>query len=152
MRLPATQSLTDGELFWIIEHGVRFTGMPGWSTGTRRRGGQLAAGALFATCRTLQRPSWRTWRSGIRVHLKKSVKTSKPSGFFVARTFDEGREISGSFGLELYCYGERFMTRTLLGAIAIVVALAVPSSVLAHTGHAHKSWEPCRASTVLTSW
>lgn len=35
MRLPATQSLTDGELFWIIEHGVRFTGMPGWSTGTK---------------------------------------------------------------------------------------------------------------------
>jgi len=35
MRLAATQSLTDGELFWIIEHGVRFTGMPGWSTGTK---------------------------------------------------------------------------------------------------------------------
>ena len=35
MRLPATQSLTDGELFWVIEHGVRFTGMPGWSTGTK---------------------------------------------------------------------------------------------------------------------
>jgi hypothetical protein len=35
MRLPTTQSLTDGELFWIIEHGVRFTGMPGWSTGTK---------------------------------------------------------------------------------------------------------------------
>jgi len=34
MRLAATQSLTDGELFYIIEHGVRFTGMPGWSTGT----------------------------------------------------------------------------------------------------------------------
>ena len=34
MRLPATQSLTDGELFLIIENGVRFTGMPGWSTGT----------------------------------------------------------------------------------------------------------------------
>ena len=33
--LPATQSLTDGELFWIIENGVRFTGMPGWSTGTK---------------------------------------------------------------------------------------------------------------------
>jgi hypothetical protein len=27
-------SLTDAELFYIIEHGVRFTGMPGWSTGT----------------------------------------------------------------------------------------------------------------------
>jgi mono/diheme cytochrome c family protein len=34
MRQPATQSLTDGELFWFIENGIRFTGMPGWSTGT----------------------------------------------------------------------------------------------------------------------
>jgi mono/diheme cytochrome c family protein len=33
MRLAATQSLTDGELFYIIEHGVRFTGMPAWGTG-----------------------------------------------------------------------------------------------------------------------
>ena len=30
MRLPATQNLTDGELFFIIENGVRMTGMPGW--------------------------------------------------------------------------------------------------------------------------
>lgn len=35
MRLPATQNLSDGELFWIIENGIRFTGMPGWSTGTK---------------------------------------------------------------------------------------------------------------------
>jgi len=34
MRLPATQSLTDGELFYIIENGVRLTGMPAWGTGT----------------------------------------------------------------------------------------------------------------------
>jgi len=34
MRLPATQSLSDGELFYIIENGVRFTGMPAWSAGT----------------------------------------------------------------------------------------------------------------------
>jgi mono/diheme cytochrome c family protein len=34
MRQAATQQLTDGELFYIIERGVRFTGMPGWSTGT----------------------------------------------------------------------------------------------------------------------
>ena len=34
MRQAATQQLTDGELFWIIENGIRFTGMPGWSTGT----------------------------------------------------------------------------------------------------------------------
>ena len=35
MRLPATQRLSDGELFFIIENGIRFTGMPGWSTGTK---------------------------------------------------------------------------------------------------------------------
>jgi mono/diheme cytochrome c family protein len=34
MRLPATQDLSDGELFYIIEHGVRLTGMPAWGTGT----------------------------------------------------------------------------------------------------------------------
>lgn len=34
MRLPATQDLSDGELFYVIEHGIRFTGMPGWRTGT----------------------------------------------------------------------------------------------------------------------
>ncbi len=34
MRLPVTQDLTDGELFYIIEHGTRFTGMPGWGDGS----------------------------------------------------------------------------------------------------------------------
>jgi len=34
MRQSATQNLSDGELFYIIEHGVRFTGMPAWGTGT----------------------------------------------------------------------------------------------------------------------
>ena len=34
MRSSATQDLSDGTLFYIIEHGVRFTGMPAWSTGT----------------------------------------------------------------------------------------------------------------------
>jgi mono/diheme cytochrome c family protein len=34
MRLAATQSLSDGELYYIIENGVRLTGMPAaWSTG-----------------------------------------------------------------------------------------------------------------------
>jgi mono/diheme cytochrome c family protein len=35
MRLPRTQSLSDGQLFWIIENGIRFTGMPAWSSGTK---------------------------------------------------------------------------------------------------------------------
>ncbi len=30
MTLEATQGLSDGELFWIIENGIRLTGMPGW--------------------------------------------------------------------------------------------------------------------------
>jgi len=31
LRRPETQQLSDGELFWIIENGVRFTGMPAFS-------------------------------------------------------------------------------------------------------------------------
>jgi len=31
LRKPATQDLSDGELFWIVENGVRFTGMPAFS-------------------------------------------------------------------------------------------------------------------------
>jgi mono/diheme cytochrome c family protein len=34
MRLPATQNLSDGELFYIIENGVKLTGMPAWGTST----------------------------------------------------------------------------------------------------------------------
>src|SRR3989442_10826244 len=30
MTQPATQGLTDGELYYIIENGIRFTGMPGF--------------------------------------------------------------------------------------------------------------------------
>lgn len=30
MRLAETQSLSDGELFYIIHNGIRFTGMPAW--------------------------------------------------------------------------------------------------------------------------
>jgi mono/diheme cytochrome c family protein len=34
MRLPRTQQLSDGEIFYFIENGIRLTGMPAWSTGT----------------------------------------------------------------------------------------------------------------------
>ncbi len=39
LRLPQTQNLTDGELFWIIENGVRFTGMPAFSSNGGNHGG-----------------------------------------------------------------------------------------------------------------
>jgi mono/diheme cytochrome c family protein len=34
MRKDATQALSDSELFYIIENGVRLTGMPAWGNGT----------------------------------------------------------------------------------------------------------------------
>jgi mono/diheme cytochrome c family protein len=33
MRLPPTQQLTDGELYWTIGNGVRLTGMPAFGSG-----------------------------------------------------------------------------------------------------------------------
>ena len=36
MRKDETQTLTDGELFFIIENGIRLTGMPGWGAGTAK--------------------------------------------------------------------------------------------------------------------
>jgi mono/diheme cytochrome c family protein len=51
MRLPATQELSDGELFYIIERGIRFTGMPAWSTGTK--GGEEATWRLVQFIRHL---------------------------------------------------------------------------------------------------
>jgi mono/diheme cytochrome c family protein len=51
MRQALTQNLTDGELFWIIENGVRFTGMPAWSTGTKE--GETASWHLVHFIRRL---------------------------------------------------------------------------------------------------
>ena len=51
MRLAATQNLSDAELFYIIENGVRFTGMPGWATGTKE--GETASWHLVHFIRQL---------------------------------------------------------------------------------------------------
>ncbi len=40
MTLPATQELSDGELFWIIENGVRLSGMPAWGDPAAEGGGE----------------------------------------------------------------------------------------------------------------
>ena len=34
LRSNETQKLSDGEIFYIIEHGIRFSGMPGFGTGS----------------------------------------------------------------------------------------------------------------------
>jgi mono/diheme cytochrome c family protein len=33
LRLADTQDMSDGEMFFIIQNGIRFTGMPAWGTG-----------------------------------------------------------------------------------------------------------------------
>jgi mono/diheme cytochrome c family protein len=51
MRSARTQRLTDGEMFYIIEHGVPLTGMPGF--GTRTRDGEAATWHLVQFIRRL---------------------------------------------------------------------------------------------------
>lgn len=51
LRLPATQELSDGTLFYIIENGVRLTGMPAWGTGTAE--GEAASWRLVRFIRHL---------------------------------------------------------------------------------------------------
>jgi mono/diheme cytochrome c family protein len=36
MRLAATQQMTDGELFYVIQNGIRLTAMPAWGGGSAR--------------------------------------------------------------------------------------------------------------------
>jgi mono/diheme cytochrome c family protein len=36
MRKQQTQRMTDGELFYIIENGIRLSGMPAWGSGTEQ--------------------------------------------------------------------------------------------------------------------
>lgn len=53
LRAEATQRLTDGELFYVIENGVRFTGMPAFATGTTE--GEAASWRLVHLVRQLPR-------------------------------------------------------------------------------------------------
>jgi mono/diheme cytochrome c family protein len=48
-----TQQLTDGELFYIIENGVRFTGMPAFGTGVRSAAGERQTWQLVTFVRKL---------------------------------------------------------------------------------------------------
>jgi hypothetical protein len=46
LRRAPTQNLSDGELFWIIENGVRFTGMPAFSNSKEQANNGGHGGAL----------------------------------------------------------------------------------------------------------
>ena len=53
MRASRTQDLSDGELFSIVENGIRLTGMPAWGTGTPE--GERDSWALVHFIRRLPR-------------------------------------------------------------------------------------------------
>jgi len=47
LREPRTQNLTDGQIHYIIENGVRLTGMPAWSDSHRQEGAESWKLVLF---------------------------------------------------------------------------------------------------------
>jgi mono/diheme cytochrome c family protein len=55
LRATATQQLSDGELFYIIENGVRFTGMPAFGTGQPSEAGDKQVWELVYFIRHLPR-------------------------------------------------------------------------------------------------
>jgi mono/diheme cytochrome c family protein len=55
MRAAATQDLTDGEIFYIIENGVRFTGMPAFGTGKQDPAGEKQVWQLVRFIRHVPR-------------------------------------------------------------------------------------------------
>ena len=55
MRSETTQGLTDGEIFYIIENGVRFTAMPAFGTGKEDPKGEELAWQLVHFIRQLPR-------------------------------------------------------------------------------------------------
>jgi len=67
LRAAATQDLTDGELFYLIENGVRFTGMPAFGTGQPSPAGDKQVWQLVYFIRHLPRitPAEIAWMEGI---------------------------------------------------------------------------------------
>ena len=55
LRTEATQRLSDGEIFYIIENGVRFTGMPAFGTGSPNPAGDKQVWQLVFFVRHLPR-------------------------------------------------------------------------------------------------
>jgi mono/diheme cytochrome c family protein len=67
LRAAATQQLTDGELFYIIENGVRFTGMPAFGSGESTPAGDKQVWQLVYFIRHLPSitPDQIEWMKGL---------------------------------------------------------------------------------------
>src|SRR5262245_57036599 len=55
LRAEGTQGMSDGEIFYVIENGVRFTGMPAFGSGMPDPDGEKLAWELVAFIRRLPR-------------------------------------------------------------------------------------------------
>jgi cbb3-type cytochrome c oxidase subunit III len=75
MRLAATQQLTDGELYYIIHNGIRWTGMPAWG-GSGEDDDSWKLLVFIATFRDYPARKFTTWRTLMR----RAKPTSKRKG------------------------------------------------------------------------
>ena len=85
LRQPATQEQSDGALFQVIEKGIRFTGMPAFTTGTAE--GQWASWALVRVIRRM--PQW----TAADVDAVRAMEPRPPAE--VRRELDEERFLAG---------------------------------------------------------
>ena len=54
LRDPATQNKSDGQLYWLIAHGINLTGMPAWGTEYGGPNGEDEIWMMVAYVRSLQ--------------------------------------------------------------------------------------------------
>lgn len=85
LRAPTTQGQSDGALFHVIEKGVRFTGMPAFTTGTPD--GEAASWALVRLIRRM--PHW----TPAEVEAVRALQPRRPAD--VRRELEEERFLAG---------------------------------------------------------
>lgn len=85
LRGRGTQAQPDGALFHVIEKGVRFTGMPGFATGTAE--GEAASWALVHLIRRM--PAW----TAAEVDAMRALQPRSPAE--VRRELEEERFLAG---------------------------------------------------------
>ena len=88
---PQTRSLSDGELFYIIKNGVRFTGMPAWGEDTHE--GDLESWHLVHFIRHLPK------MTGEEIQEMESLNPKSPEVWMdeeMERRFLEGEDVPGA--------------------------------------------------------
>ena len=83
--LPSPPDLTtsmrpwkDEELFWIVQHGIKYTGMPGW-VALEREDEIWAVVAFLKQIPTIDAESYARWRSAVFAYPARAARNSPPS-------------------------------------------------------------------------